>query len=52
MWTYTIATLRVDQWKILAKDFISDINSGYKDAAYIQNDLLYICTDFARWKSN
>ena len=30
MWTYTIATLRVDQWKILAKDFTSDINSGYK----------------------
>ena len=24
-------------------DFTSDIDSGYKDAAYIQNDLLHIC---------
>ena len=53
MWTYTITNLRVDQWEILAKDFTSDIDSGYKDAAHIQNDLRYIFlfTDFARWKT-
>ena len=53
MLTYIITTLRVDQWEIFLKDFTSDIDSGYKDAAPIQNDLLYIClfTDFALWRT-
>ena len=52
MRTYTITALRVDQWEILA-EFILDVDSGYKYAAHIQNDLLYISlfTDFARWKT-
>ena len=35
-------------------EFTLDVDSGYKDAAHIQNDLLYIClfTDFASWKTN
>ena len=53
MWTYTITTLRVHKWEILAKEFILDVDFGYKYAAHIQNDLLYIplFTDFARWKA-
>ena len=40
--------------EILAKDYTSDIDSGYKDAAHIQNGLLCIClfTDFAQWETN
>ena len=42
------------QEEISAMGFISDVDSGYKDAAHIQNDLLSTCllTDFARWKTN
>ena len=35
MWIYAIKILQVDQWENLAKDFTSDIDSGYKDAAPI-----------------
>ena len=28
IWTYTIKTLRVNQWEIFAKKFISDVDSG------------------------
>ena len=54
MWTYIITTLWVGQSEILAKDYTSDIDSGYKDAAHIQNGLLCIClfTDFAHWETN
>ena len=47
--TYSITTL---EKIIFTKEFASDIDSGYKDAAHIQNDLQYICvsTDFACWK--
>ena len=52
IWTYTITNIRVNQWERLANEFNSDVNSGYKDAADIQNDQLYICvfTDLALWK--
>ena len=51
IWTYSITTL---EKKFFTKEFTSDIDSGYKDAAHIQNDLRYIFlfTDFARWKTN
>ena len=54
MWTYIITTLWVGQSEILAKDYTSEIDSGYKDAAHIQNGLLCIClfTDFAHWETN
>ena len=35
MWTHAIKILRVDQWENLAKDFILDIDSGYKNATHI-----------------
>ena len=36
------------------EDFTADVSSGYKYAALVQNDLLYIFlfTDFAHWKTN
>ena len=43
IWTFTITTLRVNQWEIFAKEFTSDVDSGLKRSAHIQNDLLYIC---------
>ena len=43
--TYTITTLRVNQWEIFVKEFTSDINSGWKDVDHIQYDLL--CVHFA-----
>ena len=41
MWTHTITTL-VNKWEILSKEFSSDVDPGDKDAAHIQNGLLYI----------
>ena len=43
----------VNQWEIIAKEFISHVDSGQKNVAHIQNNLLYIClfTDFARLKT-
>ena len=37
-----------------ATEFTPDVDSGEKDAAHIQNDLLHICLfiDFARWKTD
>ena len=47
---YTITTLWVNQWKIFAKEFTSDIDSkDAKIAAYIQNDLLYVHLSFYRF---
>ena len=40
--TNTITILWVNQWEIFAKEFTSEVHSGYKDAAHIQNDLLYV----------
>ena len=36
------------------KEFTLDIDSGYKEAAHIQNDLLYIYLfmDLVRWSTN
>ena len=36
------------------KEFTLDIDSGYKEAAHIQNDLLYIdlFIDLVRWSTN
>ena len=28
IWTYTITTLRVNEWEIFAKEFTSDVDSG------------------------
>ena len=28
LWTYTITSLRVNQWEIFAKEFTSDVDSG------------------------
>ena len=39
-----MTTLRVNQLEILAKEFISGVSSGYKDAVRIQNDVLYMMT--------
>ena len=52
MWTYTIRNLLENQWEILVKKFTLDVDSGYKDVAHIQNDLLYVShfTDFTRLK--
>ena len=54
MWTDTITNLQVNQWEIPANEFNLDVDSGYKDVTYIQNDLLYIChfTDFTGRKTN
>ena len=32
----------MNQWEIFAKEFTSDVDSGWKDAASIQNDLLLL----------
>ena len=42
IWTYTITTLWVNQWEIIAKEFTSEHDSGKKNAAHIQNNLLYV----------
>ena len=44
--------LRVNQREIIAKEFISNVDSGQKNAAHIT--LLQICLfiDFARLKTN
>ena len=54
IWSYTMTILRMNQWENFAKEFTSKVDSGYKDAAHIQSDLLYISLfiDFARWKTN
>ena len=54
IWSYTMTILLVNQWEIFATGFTSNADSGYKDAAHIQNDLLYICLfiDIARWKTS
>ena len=42
----------MNQWEILAEEFTSNVDSGFKDAAHNQNDLLYICLlDFTYWKT-
>ena len=46
IWTYTITTLWLNQWEIFAKEFISDVGSGWKDAADVQNYLLYVRLSF------
>ena len=48
-WTFTMATLPVNQWKNFAKSLLQTFVLAKKDAAHIQNDLLYICLlkDFA-----
>ena len=35
--------LSVNQWEILANEFTLDFDTGYRDAAYIQNDRLCTC---------
>ena len=53
IWTYTITTLRAIQWKIPAKEFILDVDSGCKDRAHIQNNLyIFLFTGFAFWKTS
>ena len=49
IWTNTIKTPQVNQWEIFAKEFVSDADSGYKDAAHIQNNLLYLHLSFYRF---
>ena len=46
--------VRTSSGRKFAKWITSDIDSGYKDGAYIQNDLLHIClfTDFSGWEAN
>ena len=42
IWIYTNTNIQVKKsnWEIFAKKFTLDLDSGYKDAAQIQNDLL------------
>ena len=49
-----MTNLRVNQLELFAKEFNSNADSDWKDAAHIQNDLLHICLfiDFTRWKTN
>ena len=52
IWAYTIKT-RINQWGILAKEFTLDIDSGYKNAAHIQNDLVvHLLLYIFCWKTN
>ena len=49
IWTNTITAVRVNQWEIMVTEFISDFDSGLKDPAHIQNDLLYVDMSFYRF---
>ena len=42
----TSTNLRVRQWKVPAKEFVLDVDSGYKDEDHIQNNLyIFFFTD-------